>query len=208
MNDTCLTLARTLPAPVGQVFEAWTRPEILQRWMGPGNIAVYACEADARTGGRYRIHMRDPGGKDFIVSGTYVAVVPNERLAFTWQWAEDGATETLVTIDFKGKDGGTELVLTHERFSNSQARDMHAAGWGASFDKLQGHFDGQTATVALACNCGHTVRGVDRYSVEATMWKHAFTDHREMLLGLDTPAIAQWLREKDRALAQAPAAGM
>jgi uncharacterized protein YndB with AHSA1/START domain len=38
------------------VFEAWTKPELLQRWWAPKSYGVYflSCEMDVHTGGMYR----------------------------------------------------------------------------------------------------------------------------------------------------------
>ena len=52
----------------------------------------------------------------------------------------------------------------------------------------------------LNCNCGHSTKGSDRYLVEGEMWAHAFKDHKDMLLGMKAPDIAQWLRDKDKTL--------
>jgi len=50
-----LTLKRRLKAPPGKVFAAWTDPEKMKRWMGPGEVKTMRAESDTRVGGRYRI---------------------------------------------------------------------------------------------------------------------------------------------------------
>jgi len=69
------------------------------------------------------------------VSGTYVEVQPPSRLVYTWQWGhrED---ETLVTVEFNDRDGGTELVLTHERFRDEPDVTLHGEGWDGCFTRL------------------------------------------------------------------------
>ena len=54
-----LVVTRTFDAPARIVFEAWTKPELFQRWWAPKSFGVLllSCEADVRTGGAYRLVM-------------------------------------------------------------------------------------------------------------------------------------------------------
>ena len=53
-----LTIKRRFNAPPAKVFAAWTDPEKVKRWMGPGEVKVLATEGDARTAGRFRWVMQ------------------------------------------------------------------------------------------------------------------------------------------------------
>jgi uncharacterized protein YndB with AHSA1/START domain len=57
-----LRLRRTFAAPRQRVFQAWTTPQEMKRWTGPGEYTTPLAEVDLRPGGRYRIHMRTPDG--------------------------------------------------------------------------------------------------------------------------------------------------
>src|SRR5579864_985283 len=81
-----LTIKRRLKAPPTKVFAAWTDPEKVKRWMGPGEVKVLAVECEPRAGGRYRWLMRAPSGEDHDVSGVYREFVPDRKLLFTWAW--------------------------------------------------------------------------------------------------------------------------
>ena len=52
-----LVVTRTVNGPARIVFEAWTRPELLERWWAPKSfpISLLSCETDVRVGGRYRL---------------------------------------------------------------------------------------------------------------------------------------------------------
>jgi len=135
-----LTLKRRFQAPPAKVFAAWTDPEKIKRWMGPGQITTKRAEADPRVGGRYRIEMRSPDGEAHNVSGVYREVVVNEKLVFTWAWdatPPDEPYETMVTVLFKPDGDGTLLTLTHERFIDDESRDGHKQGWNGALDKLE-----------------------------------------------------------------------
>ena len=132
-----LTLKRRLNAPPAKVFAAWTDPEKMKRWMGPGEVATLRAEIDARAGGRYRLVMRSPDGEEHDVSGVYREVVPNEKLVFTWAWRSTPERESLVTVLLKPDGDGTVLTLTHEQFFDEDARDRHRHGWIGALDKLE-----------------------------------------------------------------------
>jgi uncharacterized protein YndB with AHSA1/START domain len=131
-----LTVKRRFSAPPAKVFQAWTDPEKVKRWMGPGEVKVLAAEGDARTGGRYRWLMQSPDGEHHDVGGVYREVIPNEKLVFTWAWKSAPERESLVTLTFKPDGDGTIITLTHEQFFDEDARDRHQHGWTGSMEKL------------------------------------------------------------------------
>jgi uncharacterized protein YndB with AHSA1/START domain len=129
---TELNLSRTLSHPVERVWRALTDADALAAWLWPDRFATKA-EVDLRVGGRYRF---DGTASGMAVTGEYVAVEPPYRVVFTWRW--DGEPdETLVTVELRpAGPGGTELVLTHERFADAAQRDNHATGWADCLDRL------------------------------------------------------------------------
>ena len=82
-----LDLARSYPVAPEKVWRAWTDPEAIKRWWGPGpKDRVSLAQLDVRVGGRFRIVFGGPQGTDHEVQGVYKEVVPNRRLVFTWSW--------------------------------------------------------------------------------------------------------------------------
>ena len=133
-----LTLKRRFNASPARVFSAWTDPEKMKRWMGPGKITAIRAESNARVGGRYRIVMQDPEtGAEFDVSGVFREVIANEKLVYTWAGTLSPERETLVTVTFKEDGDGTLLTLIHEQFIDEAARDSHDQGWSGALVKLE-----------------------------------------------------------------------
>jgi uncharacterized protein YndB with AHSA1/START domain len=135
-----LTLKRRFKAPPAKVFAAWTDPEKMKRWMGPGEIKAVRAESDARVGGHYRVLMETPGGEKHDVGGVYREVIANEKLVFTWAWTvapPDEPHESLVTVLLKPDGGGTLLILTHEHLFDEESRAGHEQGWIGSLEKLE-----------------------------------------------------------------------
>ena len=135
-----LTLKRRFEAPPAKVFAAFTDPEKVKHWMGPGEMKAVIAETDARTGGRYRWVMQSPTGQHHEVGGAFREVIPNEKLVFTWAWKvepPDTPHESLVTVLFKADGDGTLLTLTHENLFDDDSRIGHQQGWIGAFDKLE-----------------------------------------------------------------------
>jgi len=137
-SDIKLQIKRFFNCPVEKVYSAWTDPEQLRKWHAPGEVKVDSASADLKIGGRYRIEMIiGPDGQTSTTYGEYKEIVSNKRLVYTWGWEGPDRYETIVTVEFNPKDNGTELVLTHERFSDTDGRDKHQYGWNGCLDKLE-----------------------------------------------------------------------
>ena len=139
-----LQIRRVFAAPPERLFKAWTTSEELRRWHAPGPLICAVAELDPRVGGKYRIVMREPDGKEHRVGGTYRVVDPPTKLSFTWQWEtksmNNDLLETLVTIEFLPKGTGTELVLTHEGFADDETRNSHEHGWTGIMEKVSAEY--------------------------------------------------------------------
>lgn len=127
-SDLSLTVSRTIDAPVEAVFEAWLDPDMLSRFMMPGDdVTVPSVRVDAVEGGRFEIIMKS-GDEEIPHSGVYETIDRYDRLVFTWESPHsiDGST---VTLEFTPVDGGTEVTLTQVKFSSEGSRDGHEKGW-------------------------------------------------------------------------------
>ncbi len=145
-----LTVSKTIKASREQVFAAWTQPEMLHRWWGAHeSFSAPVAEVDLKVGGKYRLGMLEPG-KDapYVCYGVYREINPPEKLVFTWSWEKMPGdapdfehAETLVTVEFFDKGGATEVVLTHEQFTDEHMRDEHQGGWNGCLDGLARLFE-------------------------------------------------------------------
>ncbi len=135
-----LVLRRTYKASRERVFDAWTKPEIAAKFMGPGDHAARDIKMDVREGGSYSITMESVDGEKLLVRGKYREVRRPERLSMTWSWEEDDPKdeiESLLTLEFNQVDSGTEVVLTHEQLASVESAERHKEGWTAILDQLE-----------------------------------------------------------------------
>jgi uncharacterized protein YndB with AHSA1/START domain len=135
-----LVVTRTFDGPAHIVFEAWTRPELLERWWAPKSFGMsfVSCEADVRTGGAYRFVFSHPDFEQPVAFfGRYIEVTPHSRILWTNEESEDGP---ISTVTFEEKDGKTLLVLT-ELYPSRQALDdaiaSGSSGTGAASEQFE-----------------------------------------------------------------------
>lgn len=134
MNE--LTVRRVIAARPERLFEAWTRPQLLQQWWGPAGVRCIAAEVDLRPGGAYRIGNQVPDGRVIWISGEFETVESPHRLVYTWRVGDEPVSR--VTVTFTPRiDGTTEVVVHHQRIHSPAARDDHEAGWNGCLDGLE-----------------------------------------------------------------------
>jgi uncharacterized protein YndB with AHSA1/START domain len=141
-TDRELTVKRRFNGPARLMYEAWTNPEVIQRWWVPKSFgAVFlSCEIDARTGGGYRFVFSHAAFKEPVAFfGKYLDVVPGSKLV--WTNEEGGEGGPVTTVTFEERDGQT-LVVTREAYSSKEALDeaiasgAAAGGQGESYEQL------------------------------------------------------------------------
>jgi uncharacterized protein YndB with AHSA1/START domain len=124
-----LVVTRTFNGPAHIVFDAWTKPELLQRWWAPKSCGAsfLSCEADARTGGKYRfVFSHASSQQPMAFFGRYVEVIRHSRLVWTNDEGEEGGAITTVTFE----ERGDEKALDDAIASGS------TSGTGESFEQL------------------------------------------------------------------------
>jgi uncharacterized protein YndB with AHSA1/START domain len=127
-DETSLTIRRTFDAPRERVWKAFTEPDQVAQWLGPGSMTGDVHALELEPGGAYSVSMAGETNQ-YDVEGEVLEVVENERLVHTW---EPGT----VTVELRDADGGCAVVFTHEGLPNADIADGHAAGWASALDNL------------------------------------------------------------------------
>jgi uncharacterized protein YndB with AHSA1/START domain len=135
-----LAVERIIRATREQVFEAWTNPESLSRWMLPKNIAATEAQLDVRVGGKLHIVMKgDEGVREAM--GEYRIVDPPSKLAFTWSSGNVGEEPTLVTVELEESGRQCHLTLTQGGFTSPDGVQQQGDDWTEIFTKLADEFE-------------------------------------------------------------------
>jgi uncharacterized protein YndB with AHSA1/START domain len=136
-------ITRVFDAPRERVFRAWTDPDEVAAWYGPGERFTTPRDRiriDLRVGGRYELTMvmRD-GGAEFPVGYEILELVEPELLVMRSDpLPEAGMHEpTVLRVELHDEGSRTRMVLSDGPYP---AGRTHAeAGWNTAFDKLAEH---------------------------------------------------------------------
>jgi uncharacterized protein YndB with AHSA1/START domain len=143
-SDLEIVMTRVFNAPRDLLFDAWTRPEHLKRWLGREGDEMIICEVDLRAGGTWRYVWRLREGTEMGMHGEYREVVRPERIVsievFEGADFETMGGVTLNTLVFEEKDGRTTVISTslyksREDRDGALATGMEA-GAAESMDRL------------------------------------------------------------------------
>jgi uncharacterized protein YndB with AHSA1/START domain len=98
-----IRVEREFDAPVEQVWQAWTQPELLDQWWAPKPWKANTKSMDFREGGRWFYYMEGPDGSRHYCKVDYKTIVPNESFTgFDGFCHENGETNTdLPGMDWK-----------------------------------------------------------------------------------------------------------
>jgi uncharacterized protein YndB with AHSA1/START domain len=140
-TDLEIVITRIFAAPRPLVWEAWTTPELVRRWLlGPEGWSMPVCEMDLRPGGTWRYVWRKADGAEMEMSGSYREVVPPERLVSTEKWGPEWpeTVNTLTLVEQAGQTTARQTVL----YPSIEARDAAlrtgmADGATTSFARLE-----------------------------------------------------------------------
>ena len=142
-GDREIVITRSLNAPRALVFDAYTKPELLRKWLlGPPGWEMTVCEVDLRVGGAYRYAWRNQKGTVMGMGGVMREIVPPERLVSTEKfddpWYPGEGVGTLVLTEEGGRTTITQTIL----YESTEARDTvlrspMESGLAAGYDRLE-----------------------------------------------------------------------
>lgn len=142
-GDREIRFTRAFEAPRQLVFDALTKPAMLQRWLlGPDGWTMPVCDVELRVGGKYRWVWRHSDGREMGMGGVYREVAAPERIVWTEKFDESWYPgEALVTVVLHEKAGTTTLVQT-VRYESKPARGIALnsgmeRGVVASYDRME-----------------------------------------------------------------------
>ena len=130
-------LERTFAAPAEDVFDAWTSPEVMQRWFHCApDWDTPQAEVDLRVGGHVRVVMRRPDGTEAGARGEYTLIDRPHRLVMTWAFDDDPSNEQLIELSFSESAGSTTVLMVNSGISTDERRHAQDWGWHGCLDEL------------------------------------------------------------------------
>jgi uncharacterized protein YndB with AHSA1/START domain len=131
-------IERTFAASAEDVFDAWTSPEVMRRWLHPApDWDTPEAEVDLRVGGKVLVVMRRPDGTQAEARGEYTLIDRPHRLVMTWTFYDDPHNEQLIELSFSRLGSSTRVLMVNSGISTDERRDAQDWGWHGCFDELE-----------------------------------------------------------------------
>jgi uncharacterized protein YndB with AHSA1/START domain len=132
-------IERTFAASAEQLFDAWTSPEVMARWLRcEADWGTSVAEVDLRIGGTIRVVMRKPDGTESEMAGEFTVIDRPHRLEMTWTFFDDPGNLQLMELAFTELEPGrTRAVLVNSRIASDQRRSSQEWGWRGCLDQLE-----------------------------------------------------------------------
>ena len=150
-----LRIERVFDAPRQLVWDAWTKPELAMKWLGPEHFTCPVFEIDLRVGGNFTYCMRSPDGRDYWNGGIFEEVDPIRKIVCSiWITNENGEVvepaaiglsptfpkEQKQTVTFDDLGEKTKLTIVYEVESDevmAMLRQIQMKeGWETALEKL------------------------------------------------------------------------
>jgi uncharacterized protein YndB with AHSA1/START domain len=129
---------RVLKAPPARVFKAFTDAAAQAKWLPPAGFTCTVHHLDAKVGGTFRMSFAEfDSGHGHSFGGTYLEMVPGERLVYTDKFEDPNLPgELKVTVLLKKVSCGTDLQVTQENIPDVIPQEMCMLGWQDSLKQL------------------------------------------------------------------------
>lgn len=151
---------RSFKAPIQTVYDLWSKPEHLSKWLAPTGVEMEFIRADIRPGGKSFFKMFDAARTfEFFGLIDYLELTPPTKLVYKQQFADAAGQvsrhphaptwpETmLTTVTFTSESETETRVKVNWEISGTATREELEAfikerggmtqGWTGSFDKLE-----------------------------------------------------------------------
>ncbi len=133
-SSNTIQLHRVLRAPPERIYRAFLDAEALAKWLPPNGFTCKVHHLDAKVGGGHQMSFTNfTSGKSHSFGGTYVELVPHERICYTDKFDDANLPgEMRVTITLKKVFCGTELKIVQEGIPSVIPPEACYMGWQES----------------------------------------------------------------------------
>lgn len=131
-------LHRVLKSNPQKVYRAFLEPAALAKWLPPYGFTATSHEMNVKVGGRFKMSFTNFGaGSTHSFGGTYLELVPNERIRYTDQFDDPNMPDLIeVTIDLRQVLCGTEIHIKQTNLPESIPVEFCYLGWQESLSQL------------------------------------------------------------------------
>lgn len=138
MATNTIRLHQILQATPERVYKAFLDADAMAKWLPPNGFTGKVHQADAKVGGSYKMSFTNfTTGRSHSFGGTYVELVPHQRIRYTDQFDDPNLPgELQVTITLQQNSIGTELNIVQEGVPDVIPPEACYLGWQESLTLL------------------------------------------------------------------------
>ena len=138
MSTNTIRLHRVLRATPERIYRAFLDAEAMAKWLPPNGFTGKVHQMDARVGGAYRMSFTNfTTGKTHAFGGTYLELVPHQRLRYTDTFDDPNLPgEMRTTITLNKVSCGTEVTIVQEGLPDVIPPEACYLGWQESLALL------------------------------------------------------------------------
>jgi len=137
-NTHTIRLHRVLRVTPERIYRAFLDADAMVKWLPPHGFTGKMHHMDAKVGGTYKMSFTNfTSGKSHTFGGTYLELVPHERLRYTDQFDDPNLPgEMQTTITLKQVSVGTEVSIVQEGVPGVIPAEACYLGWQESLTLL------------------------------------------------------------------------
>lgn len=134
MSTNTVRFHRVLRAKPERVYRAFLDADAMAKWLPPHGFTGKVHHLDARVGGTYKMSFTNfSTGHAHSFGGTYVELVPNQRIRYTDRFDDPNRPgEMVTTIVIKPVSVGVEVNISQEGIPAAIPAEMCYLGWQES----------------------------------------------------------------------------
>ncbi len=134
MSTNTVRLHRVLRAPAERIYRAFLDADAMAKWLPPNGFTGRVHHMDAKVGGTYKMSFANfTSGHSHAFSGTYIELVPSERIRYTNRFDDPNLPgELQTTISLLRVSCGTELNVVQEGIPGAIPVESCYLGWQES----------------------------------------------------------------------------
>jgi uncharacterized protein YndB with AHSA1/START domain len=138
MGTNTIRLHRVFRTTPERVYRAFVDPDAMVKWLPPDGFTGRMHHLDVRVGGSYRMSFTNfATGATHAFGGTFVELVPDERLRYTDRFEDPNLPgEMHTTVTLKEVAVGTEVEIVQEGVPDVIPRAACYLGWQQSLTLL------------------------------------------------------------------------
>lgn len=139
-----ITVTTTIPAPLAEVWRAYTTPADIVCWNAASDDwHTTSARVDLREGGSFcsRMEAKD-GSMGFDFEGTYTRIVPQQRIEYAFG-------DRTAQVSFAEGAAGVTVEVTFDA-ETTHTPEQQREGWQAILDNFRRHVAATTRTGAAS----------------------------------------------------------